>query len=136
MRCGKWASALMILLVSSLCSVALGAPGSAFGMPSGPGHSFMFRPQAPFHRFDHRGGFHSFQGGGHFGHHRHSSVLLIGVPLFWPEEDIWPAPDVSPDDTLSSGTSVLYYCYDPAGYYPAVMDCPSGWHPVVVGGPR
>jgi hypothetical protein len=29
------------------------------------------------------------------------------------------------------GSNYWYYCYDPAGYYPAVQTCPGGWQQVL-----
>ena len=62
----------------------------------------------------------------------HSYIVLSG-PIFvapyyyypYVSTPYYPASFYSPDD--SDTGYFLYYCPSPAGYYPDVADCPSGW---------
>jgi len=93
-------------------------------------------------RFHGGGGFH----GGGFHGRSHGSVFL-GAPIIfglgYPYGDFYPygdaplvygdpdAADVEPQD---SGLNYWYYCPNPAGYYPDVQTCPTGWLQVVPNG--
>ena len=83
--------------------------------------------------------------GGHGWHRGHSGShfgFYFGVPLFW---DPYPAyygyryydrypPTVivqPPPVYVQQPRAYWYYCPDPAGYYPTVRSCPSGWMPVL-----
>lgn len=119
-------------------------------MPLGTGSHFstsqQFSTNRPFidsrrfnsvHHFDHR--FHAFNQFHHRRHeHHHSEVFFFEEPLIVFEDDFIEPSDVplgwSGDPDL--GSTILYYCADPAGYYPAVMDCPAGWQTFVVAAPR
>lgn len=45
-----------------------------------------------------------------------------------------PAPRppvyVEQEKPAAEGQRYWHYCFEPAGYYPDVKDCPSGWHKV------
>lgn len=101
----------------------------------------------------HGGGFHGgggqFHGGGpaygggpvaRHGFHRFRDfrghgVIVIGGPFFWGpyygDPAFYPVAPVyvAPNDNYS------YYCNDPAGYYPELASCPSGWLRVQPGDP-
>ena len=52
--------------------------------------------------------------------HRHRPiVIIVGVPIY-----DYPA---APMDLYRTIDGFYYYCAEPAGYFPAVPDCPSGW---------
>jgi hypothetical protein len=89
----------------------------------------------------HGGGFHGggFHGGG-FHNHSHGS-FFIGAPIIYgpgyypygysyPYGDSYPYGYVYPYAPQDSG-SFDWYCRNPAGYYPDVQTCPSGWLQVV-----
>ena len=58
-------------------------------------------------------------------HHGHRRPVVVGVPIFVaPSIDYF---DHSTSDAYSTLDGFYYYCNNPAGYYPAVPDCPSGW---------
>jgi hypothetical protein len=94
------------------------------------------------------GGFHGgggFRGGGEFHgggfHGRSHDSFFFGAPIifgpgYYPYGYSYPygdvpftfygspgAADVEPPDA----GSIYWYCRDPAGYYPDVQACPSGW---------
>jgi hypothetical protein len=82
------------------------------------------------------GGFHGhggFHGGGFHGH-SHGS-FFIGAPIifgsgYYPYGYFDPYGYSYPYEQQDSGSN-YWYCRDPAGYYPAVPTCPSGWLQVV-----
>lgn len=92
----------------------------------------------------HGGGFH----GGGFHGRSHGSIFLgapiIVAPGYYPYGYAYPYADVpfsaygDPDaagtEPQESGSNYWYYCRNPAGYYPAVQTCPSGWLQVVPSG--
>ena len=41
--------------------------------------------------------------------------------------------DYAPPLAYAAPPAWFYYCYNPAGYYPAVPYCPGGWTPVPSG---
>ena len=77
-------------------------------------HGFDHRIDQRFdHRFD--------------GHHRHfRGSVFIAVPILAPP--IYYAQPVYIEQ-------YWYYCNDPAGYYPAVQNCPQGWQRVIPSSP-
>jgi hypothetical protein len=98
------------------------------------------------------GGFHGGGGshgggglhGGGFHGHSHGS-FFIGAPILfgpgyypygysYPYGDVpftfYGNPDTADVERQDSG-SLYWYCRDPAGYYPDVQTCPSGWLQVV-----
>ena len=68
----------------------------------------------------------------HFRFHGHSFVV-IGGPIFvqpwayypYVSTPYYPASFYDPSDPGAG--YYLYYCPNPAGYFPDVTDCPSGW---------
>ena len=81
------------------------------------------------------GGSHGGGGGFHGGFHGHShGSFFIGAPIiFGPGYYRYGYSDPygysNPYDDYSGST--YWYCRDPAGYYPDVQTCPSGWLQVV-----
>jgi hypothetical protein len=58
-------------------------------------------------------------------HHGRRPPVVVGVPIFVaPPIDY---SDYSTPDAYSTLEGFYYYCNNPAGYYPTVPDCPSGW---------
>jgi hypothetical protein len=55
---------------------------------------------------------------------------------YWYDAPSYPYPDdvadysVPGEEYAAPGAPVAYYCYSPAGYYPTVPACPSGWRVV------
>lgn len=127
---------LLILWLAALALIFSGAAGPAFARNDG-GHGGGFHGGAQFH-----GGGMRYGGGpqAHHGFHRFRDfhghgVIVIGGPFFWDpyyyDPALYPAGSVyiAPDGNYS------YYCNNPAGYYPEVPSCPSGWLRVVPGDP-
>ncbi len=89
------------------------------------------------------GGFH-----GHGFHGRSHGSVFIGAPIIfgpgyypygyaYPYEDVpfaYGDPDAADLEPQDSGANYSYYCRNPAGYYPDVQTCPSGWLQVVPNG--
>ena len=94
--------------------------GGFHGNASGLNHGGGMTARHGFHRF------HDFHG---------RTRIIIGGPFFWPP--IYYDPDFYPGPAslmyVPPGADFSYYCYDPAGYYPDVPSCPSGWLRVVPG---
>ena len=64
-------------------------------------------------------------GGRRDDHHGHRAPVVVGVPFYGaPPIDYF---DYSTPDAYSTLEGLYYYCNNPAGYYPSVPDCPSGW---------
>ena len=63
--------------------------------------------------------------GRHHDQHGHRPAVVVGVPIFVapPIDDF----DYSTPDAYPTPEGLYYYCNNPAGYYPAVPDCPIGW---------
>ena len=72
----------------------------------------------------HRGGPHN--GDANRDHRRRPPVIIIGVPVFPGTAYDYYYPG-APMDLYRSIDGFYYYCAEPAGYYPTVPDCPSGW---------
>ena len=54
------------------------------------------------------------------------SPTIVGVPVAEAEPE--PPPQAAPV-ALPPPNRSLYYCSNPAGYYPAVPSCPGGFRP-------
>ncbi|MFC5474346.1 hypothetical protein [Paraherbaspirillum soli] len=89
-----------------------GFHGNAGAMQAHPG-------QNHFH-----GRFHDFHGRGR---------VFIVDPFFWPGYYHYPTYIYGelPMMYVEPGSGYTFYCTDPAGYYPDVQYCPSGWTRVV-----
>jgi hypothetical protein len=104
--------------------VAAAASGSAFAAGRGRGGGG--------HSGSHSGA-HSGHGGTHH-HHRFSTGVFIGAPLFYfPRAYYYPAPysyDPPPAPSYYVEQPQLgywHYCPSAGAYYPQVQTCPEGW---------
>jgi hypothetical protein len=116
---GLAAAALVFVAVLCQSGLANASPHGGGGIHGGGFHGGHF---GAFHGHGFHGhGFGGFHGGG-FG--------ILGWPYYpyaygW---DYYPEYNYDPDQYSASRT--WYYCYDPAGYYPYVTQCNTGWHAV------
>ena len=103
--------------------------GIGFGFPGfywGPGFGY---PYSPYY-----GGYPYYS----------SYPYYAGYQSYYPDEPVYvePGPSTYIQRDMSSGAQggegqYLYYCPDPAGYYPQLQNCPKGWLKVVPeGSPR
>jgi hypothetical protein len=89
----------------------------------------------------HNGGFHG-GGGIHHGGGFHGRVFInppiIFGPGYYPYGYSYPygydSPYAYSYPYVDDSSSYSWYCRDPAGYYPDVQTCPSGWLQVVPNG--
>jgi len=81
--------------------------------------------------------------GGHWFHGRHARRFgwwwVVGGLWYWYPTPVYPYPDpytpsvivqAPPTTPAQPQAPVWYYCEQPAGYYPYVPACPSGWKSV------
>jgi hypothetical protein len=82
----------------------------------------------------HRGGESHHGDGFHDGGRFHGRGVFVGPPIIFGPE-FYPYGYSDPYDYSypygSDPGSMYWYCRDPAGYYPDVQTCPSGWMQVV-----
>jgi hypothetical protein len=137
-----------------LCATALNPPSPAYAGPHGGGgggggfHSGGF---GGFHGGGfggfHGSGFGGFHGGGFSSFHRngfsgdrfhdgrfhggrfHDNRFFFGGSLAYPGWSYYPDYDYYGYSQPYS-PQTWYYCSDPAGYYPYVTQCNTGWQPV------
>jgi hypothetical protein len=135
-----------------LAVLALGAPNLAYAAPHGGGshggggfHGGVSRAGAGgFHGGG--GGFHAggIRGavahggfpGSHHGFHGRNGGPVFFAPDVYGAYGSYPADDYGDDyydGEQPSASQVWYYCSDPAGYYPYVTQCSSGWQMVPAG---
>ena len=117
----------LAIAAALLCATALSQPELAYAGPHGGGGGGGF----------HGGGFHEggFHGDrfhdGRFGRDRfRDNRFFLGGAFAYPYG--W---DYSPDYgyydySQPYSSQAWYYCYDPAGYYPYVTQCNTGWQAV------
>jgi hypothetical protein len=102
-----------------LCATALSQPNLAYAGPHGGGGGF------------HGGGFGGFRGGGFhgrdFGRFQGREFFGLGYPYGYGWDYY---PDYGYDYDQPSISQSWYYCSDPAGYYPYVTQCNTGWQTV------
>jgi hypothetical protein len=121
---------LLIVLLVAWAGLVLPAPTQA--RPRWHGHIDRF------HEHD----LHIWRGG-HWVHGRHVQRFgwwwVVGGLWYWYPAPVYPYPDPympsvivqTPAPTLPQPqVPVWYYCAQPAGYYPYVPVCPSGWQAV------
>ena len=145
--------ALATVAAVLLCATALGQPNLAYAGHGGGGGGGFHGGGGGFHGGGmggfHGGGFGGFHGGGFGGFHGHFAGMhhgfgerhdgfrrgvfigglgfgYYGYPYGW---------DYSPDYGYSGysqpySSQNWYYCWDPAGYYPYVAQCNTGWQAV------
>src|SRR6266550_101960 len=131
-------SRMQKLAIACIAAFAvLGGIGATNAQMHGGGGGFHgggeFHGGGGFHgggRFHGGGGFH----GGGFHGHSHGS-FFIGAPLifglgYYPYGYSDPYGYSYPYEPQDSGLN-YWYCRNPAGYYPDVQTCPSGWLQVV-----
>ena len=118
-----------------LCATALSQPNPAYAGHGGGG-GFHGGGFGGFH-----GGFGGFRGGGfrgggfrgggfrgrEFGRFRGGVFFGLGYPYGYGWDYY---PDYGYDYGQPSASQIWYYCYDPAGYYPYVTQCNTGWQAV------
>jgi hypothetical protein len=110
------------------------------GFPSGGFHAHL--DAGPIGRFGARdfdawrGGFwwHGFRGG------RIGWWWLADGFWYWYDAPVYPYPGYVgdyyvPSEAYAPPGQILYYCSYPAGYYPYVRACPTGWRVVPADGP-
>jgi hypothetical protein len=144
-RAGPRIRRALAIAAALLCATALGQPNLAYAGPHGGGGGGGFHGGG-------MGGFHGggggFHGGGFGGFHGHFAGMhhgfggrhdgfrrgvfigglgfgYYGYPYGW---------DYSPDygyyGYSQPASQNWYYCSDPAGYYPYVAQCNTGWQAV------
>jgi hypothetical protein len=122
-------AAAALIFTAALCQ-----SGVANAAPHGGGGGFGGSHGGGFHGGGfHGGGFHGggFHGGGfHGGGFRGGGFGILAWPYYsypygW---DYYPEYNYDPGQYSASRT--WYYCYDPAGYYPYVTQCNTGWQAV------
>jgi hypothetical protein len=134
--------------VVSIAAALLGAallcqPSLAYAAHGGGGGGFHGGGGGGFHGGGFHGGFGGFHGGGfhagfrgfhgdgsrgrEFGRFRGGVFLGLGYPYGYGWDYY---PDYGYDYGQPSASQIWYYCYDPAGYYPYVTQCNTGWQAV------
>jgi hypothetical protein len=121
---GLAAAALVFVAVLCQSGLANASPHGGGGIHGGGFHGGGFHGGhfGEFHGHGFHGhGFSGFRGGG-FG------ILAwpyYSYPYGW---DYYPEYNYDPGQYSAPNT--WYYCYDPAGYYPYVTQCNTGWQAV------
>jgi hypothetical protein len=119
-----------------LCATALGQPnpaaaGGFHGGGFGGFHGGGFHATGGFHG----GGFGGFHGGGFHGRgfradRFHGNRFFFGGAFADPWWGYYPDYGYYYDYSQPSSSQTWYYCSDPAGYYPYVTQCNTGWQTV------
>ena len=120
-----WLAALMLALGGGL---AAARDGAGFHGNAGGFHGNAGGFHGGQHFEHHRDGMHGRFHGGRFHDFHGRGVFIVGGPFFW--DPFFYGPAVYPSPLIyvpPSGTDYSYYCRDPAGYYPVIPRCPSGW---------
>jgi hypothetical protein len=128
-----------------LCATALGQPNPAYAGPHGGGggggggfHGGGFGGfhGGGFHAGFGGGGFHGgefhgggFRGDGFHGDRFHDRRFFFGGSFADPGWGYYPYYDYY-DNSQPYSSQTWYYCSDPAGYYPYVGQCNTGWQTV------
>jgi hypothetical protein len=115
--------------------------GSGMGHGGGFGHGHPGDGQGqPFPRHGGHDG-HGHEGHeGHDGHRGHGAVIIV-PPLLAAPYYAYPWPEAMPpapmgfigQDEYGNTISYWYWCDSPAGYYPTIQNCLSGWRAVQPG---
>jgi hypothetical protein len=127
----------LAIAATLLCATALGEPNLAYAGPHGGGGGFHGGGGGGFHGGGfggfhgggfHGGGFHGRGFGGFHGDRFHGNRFFFGGSFGYP----WGYyPDYGYYDYSQPYSSYTwYYCSDPAGYYPYVTQCNTGWQAV------
>jgi hypothetical protein len=125
----------LAIAAALLCGIALSQPNPAYAGPHGGGGGFHGGGMGGFHgggfagfhgRGFHRDGFHD----GRFGGDRfRDRRFFFGGSFAYPWWGYYPDYGYY-DYGQSYSTQTWYYCSDPAGYYPYVAQCNTGWQAV------
>jgi hypothetical protein len=92
------------------------------------------RGVAPGGEIRERGEHRGFREHHHRGHHRgfgEGGILIYPGPYYYPSypDYDFDTPEYGPPDQ----PAYLYYCENPAGYFPNVVQCPEGWEEIPTG---
>ena len=123
----------LAIAAALLCATALSQPNLAYAGPHGGGfHGGGFHGGGFHHGF---AGFHGnrFHDGRFHAGRFHNRFFFSGLGLgFYGYPDGWDYyPDYGYYDYSQPYSSqTWYYCSDPAGYYPYVAQCNTGWQTV------
>ena len=130
----------LAIAAALLCATALSQPNLAYAGPHGGGGGFHgggggFHAMGGFHG----GGFGGFHGGGfhgggfHDGRFHdgrfHDNRFFFGGSFGYPWWGYYPDYGYY-DYSQPYSSQTWYYCSDPAGYYPYVTQCNTGWQAV------
>jgi hypothetical protein len=114
-----------------LCATALGQPNSAYAGPGGGGGGFHGGGFGGGGGGFHGGGFggRGFRGGRFDGDRFRDRGFFFGGWLAYPWWGYDPYYGYY-DYGVPYSAQTWYYCSDPAGYYPYVTQCNTGWQAV------
>jgi hypothetical protein len=124
----------LAIAAALLCATALSQPNPAYagGFHGGGGgfHGGGFHGGG-FHGGFHGGGFHGngFHDGRFHDGRFHDNRFFFGGGLAYPWWGYYPDYGYY-DYGQSYSSQTWYYCSDPAGYYPYVTQCNTGWQAV------
>src|ERR1700741_5294903 len=122
----------LAIAAALLCATALNQANLAYAGPHGGGGGF------------HGGGFGGFHGGafhgdrfhdGRFDGRFHDNRFFFGGAFAYPWWGYYPDYGYY-DYSQPYSSQTWYYCSDPAGYYPYVTQCNTGWQAVPASRPR
>jgi hypothetical protein len=133
----------LAIAAALLCATALGEPNLAYAGPhGGGGGGFHGGGMGGFHGGGfhgggfhgggfHGGGFHGdrFHGGRFDGDRFHGNRFFFGGSFGSPWWGYYPDYGYY-DYSQPYSSQTWYYCADPAGYYPYVTQCNTGWQAV------
>jgi len=120
----------LAIAAALLCAAALSQPNLAYAGPHGGGGGAGFHGGGGFGGF-HGGGFH----GDRFHDDRfhngrfHDNRFFFGGSFGYPWWGYYPDYGYY-DYSQPYSSQTWYYCSDPAGYYPYVTQCNTGWQAV------
>jgi len=120
----------LAIVAALLCAAALSQPNLAYAGPHGGGGGAGFHGGGGFGGF-HGGGFH----GDRFHDDRfhngrfHDNRFFFGGSFGYPWWGYYPDYGYY-DYNQPYSSQTWYYCSDPAGYYPYVTQCNTGWQAV------
>ena len=120
---------VLAIAAALLCATALSEPNLAYAGPHGGGGGGGFHGggMGGFHG----GGFHGdrFHGGRFHGDRFHDNRFFFGGSFAYPGWGYYPDYGYY-DYGQPYSSQTWYYCSDPAGYYPYVTQCNTGWQAV------
>ena len=130
----------LAIAAALLCATALSQPNLAYAGPHGGGGGFGgFHGGGGYHGGGFHGGglggFHGggfrpgFHDGGFHGERFHGNTFFFGGSFASPWWGYYPDYGYY-DYSQPYSSQTWYYCSDPAGYYPYVTQCNTGWQSV------